>query len=466
MSTPLDPASPEASTAGAAPPTTPPDPAGPPPAPGPGASRRTGRLDPADLPFVALALAATAGAMLLAPEAWRPFSLGPLARSALLTAVALPAVLRVLRPGRWVVAVALVLVVVPVALEVHENFTDDAKLNWTRDHDGGVIATRAAAREVMAGRNPYRADYTEALPPWWRTLGVNDEPSVNPLVEHFPYLPGAFLVQVPFLAVGDLIGLEWDPRLLGLGLLAVTAVTFARRPEAPWARASAILTLGSAFTVAFASWGRNDAIPSTLFILACFSAVRRPRLAALMIGVAISFKFLFLVALPPLAWWVVDRQGWPALKRWWPAPAFLAATCLPFLLADPGAFVEDAVLFNFGLTDLVYPASGIGLPVLAPDVFQGPILAVATLVCEALALTAPVLVARRAGRLTAVPVAAAVGLWFLVLPSRTFQHDYLGFLVVLCSTLWLYLDRSLPDPDGPPPGSGRTAGDDRHSGVV
>jgi hypothetical protein len=459
MPVPPDPASPETPTAGTG---SSPGPTG---RPAPTSAR--GRLvGPDALPYVALALAATAGAMLLAPTAVRPFSLGPLARSALLSAVALPAVLRVLRPGRWIVVAALVLVTVPIALEAHGNFTDGTRIHWTREHDGGVIATRAAAREVMAGRNPYTADYTGALPPWWRTLGFTGRPTVNPLVEHFPYLPGAFLVQVPFLALGDLIGLEWDPRLLGLGLVALTAVVFARRPEAPWARAGAILTLGSAFTVAFASWGRNDAIPSTLFILACFAASRRPRLAGLMLGVAISFKFLFLVALPPLVWWVVDRQGWPAVKRWWPAPAFLAVTCLPFLLADPVAFVEDTVLFNFGLTDLVYPASGIGLPVIARDVFHGPTLAVATLVCEVLAVTLPVVIARRARRLTAVPVAAAVGLWFLVLPSRTFQHDYLGFLVVLCSTAWLYLDRSRPDPDGPPPGSGRAADASGHSGVV
>lgn len=241
--------------------------------------------------------------------------------------------------------------------------------------------------------------------------------------------------------------MNWDPRLLGLGLVTITAAVFARRPEAPWARASAILTLGCSFTVAFASWGRNDAIPSTLFILACFMAVQRPRAAGAMLAVAISFKFLFLVALPPLAWWVVNRQGWEALRRWWSLPAVLTLSILPFLLADPRALIEDTVLFNFGLTALVYPSSGIGLPVLAPDVFRGPVLAIATLVAEAAAVTVPWLWARRKRRLTAVPVAAAIGLFLLVLPSRTFQHDYLGFIVILLSTGWLYLDHPTPDPD-------------------
>ncbi|MCB0986880.1 MAG: hypothetical protein H6519_11730 [Microthrixaceae bacterium] len=438
----------------------------------PGGIDRTGSLPPTDLDspvppagerlgsrqsdgiYLALALLATLSAVQLDSSAWRPYSLGPLARSAILTSVALPAVLRILRPGRWVIAMALLLTVVPTAVAFHANLTDSTKVQWTRTHDGGVIATRAAARAVMDGHNPYTVDYTRDLPPWWRTLGVNDRPSLNPLVRHYPYLPGAFLVQVPFMALSDVAGLSWDPRYIALGLLLVTAAHFAFRPEAPWARASAILTLGSAFTVAFATWGRNDAIPSTLFILACLYASRRPRLAALMIGVAVSFKFLFLIALPPLAWWVAENHGRRALRRWWPAPAFLAATCIPFALASPGAFIEDAILFNFGLTDMVYPASGIGLPVIAPGIFQGPVLAAATVVCEALALTLPLVIARRAGRLTVVPVAAAVGLWFLVLPSRTFQHDYLGFLVVLASTLWLYLDHPDPDPDRPIPADG------------
>lgn len=412
---------------------------------------RNRKLSPSDRPYVLVALAATAVALFLAPTAWRPFSFEPLARSVLLTAVALPAVLRVMRPGRWIVVAAILLVSVPVAREVHQNFTNDTKLPWTRTHDGGVIATRAAAREVMAGRNPYAADYREELPEWWRTLGVDDKPSVNPLVRHYPYLPGSFLVQIPALALADLAGWTWDPRLFGLTLLAATMAFYARRPEAPWARASAILTMGCSFTVLFASWGRNDAIPSTLFVLACFSAISRPRLAGLMLGLAISFKFLFLVALLPLGWWVRDRAGSAGLKRLWTMPAFLAVTILPFFVVDPSAFVEDTLLFNLGLTDLVYPASGIGLPVLAPGVFHGPVLAGSSLLIEAAAFTIPVLIARRAGRLTAVPVAASVGLFLLVLPSRTFQHDYFGFLVVLASTLWLYLDHHDPDPDLPAP---------------
>ena len=139
--------------------------------------------------------------------------------------------------------------------------------------------------------------------------------------------------------------------------------------------------MGCSFTVLFASWGRNDAIPSTLFVLACFSAISRPRLAGLMLGLAISFKFLFLVALLPLGWWVRDRAGSAGLKRLWTMPAFLAVTILPFFVVDPSAFVEDTLLFNLGLTDLVYPASGIGLPVLAPGVFGFLVVLASTFGC-------------------------------------------------------------------------------------
>lgn len=155
-------------------------------------SRTPRRIGPDDRLYVFTALAATAVALMLPASAWRPFSLGPLARSALLTAVALPCVLRVLRPRSWVVLAALVMIAVPISLEVHSNFTDGSKLNWTRDHDGGVIATRAAAREVMAGRNPYTADYTDALP-------LGGEPSASTINQaSIPWSSTSRTYQGPF----------------------------------------------------------------------------------------------------------------------------------------------------------------------------------------------------------------------------------------------------------------------------
>lgn len=404
-------------------------------------------LDPSARPFLLVALAALALAGAI-PADPKPMAISGLIASTLITAVAVPCILRVFRPGRWIVAAALVAMAVPLAMETTNNLTNDSIHPRLRYHDGGVLATRAAARDVVEGRNPYGASFEDDIPDYWNPLWTRgDVVAVNPLVDHYPYLPGAFLVQIPFLKGADVLGLDWDPRFIGVGLLVVTALVVATRREAPWARASMILVLGSAFPVAYGSWGRNDVIPGCLVVLTALLADHRPRLAGLLFGLAVSFKFLVLVAVPPLVWWIAKRRGVGELRRWWTAPALLAATCVPFLVADPRAFVDDTLLFNLGLTDLVYPTSGMGLPVAAPGVFHGPVLALASVACEVVALALPLLLVRRMHRAAAIPFAAALGTWFLIWPSRTFQSGYLTLIVVLASTGWLLLGDATDDAD-------------------
>lgn len=428
----------------------------------PGAVRRPSplkRLTERDArPFFAVAVLATAAALAI-PADPEPLAISGLIAATLVTAVALPCILRILRPGRWVVVVALLALAVPLMVQTTQNLTNDSIHPRLRYHDGGVLATRAAARDVMAGRNPYAASFRDDIPSYWTPLmDRHGNRTPNPLVEHYPYLPGAFLVQIPFLVVGDALGLEWDPRLIGVALLLATGVVVARRREAPWARAATILVLGSAFPVTYGAWGRNDVIPGCLVLLTAFAALTRPRLAGALFALAVSFKFLVLVAAIPLVWWVVHRQGKAALRRWWTAPALLAALCLPFFVADPRAFIDDTLLFNLGLTDLVYPTSGMGLPVAAPGIFHGPVLALATLASEATALALPVLVIWRYRRAAAIPFGAAVGTWFLIWPSRTFQTGYLTLIVVLASAGWLLIDGVASDPDPEPDEPGDYSG--------
>ncbi|HXH57367.1 hypothetical protein [Iamia sp.] len=78
----------------------------------------------------------------------------------------------------------------------------------------------------------------------------------NPVVDHMPYLPAAFLVAVPGVVLERATGFGADPRWV-MGLVVVAAlVALARRPEPGWARGAAIM----AFVVAFLAGGLAAAV--------------------------------------------------------------------------------------------------------------------------------------------------------------------------------------------------------------
>lgn len=172
-----------------------------------------------------------------------------------------------------------------------------------RTHDGGVIVTREAARLTVGGQNPYAASYRRALPTSWsRVQGADGLPVANPVIDHDPYLPGSFLVEVPFLVVADMLGTGWDPRVLGWMALVLVVMLLAVRPGPAWIRIATVTTSANAFTLTYLAWGTNDALAACSFLLALLLAEgrpgspARPGWAGIALALAVSCKFLFLVA--------------------------------------------------------------------------------------------------------------------------------------------------------------------------
>lgn len=352
--------------------------------------------------------------------------------------VGVPLGLVALRPrGNLVLVVALVALVVPLGIRT-SNLVERPGPPAEASHDGAVFVTRAAGEEILAGRNPYRSRYADDLPESWQVLHViPGEETPNPVIDHFPYLPGAALVTVPGVLLERVIGIGGDPRwVMGLMLVAAMAA-LARRPEPAWARGAAMTAFGSAFVVIYAAWGTNDAAAAALVVLAMAAARDRPGWAGVALALAVSYKAPLALALVPWAVWVVDRGGWAALRRWWSFPATLAATCLPFLLWSPSAMVEDTVAFWAGAGDTAFPTSGLGLPVHAPGLMEGvagPVITAALLVAG---LASATVVVRRFDHVAVLPVASALVLLGLFIPARTFQPNYLGLITGLLATGWL-----------------------------
>ncbi|MGN6696319.1 MAG: hypothetical protein ACTHN0_19230 [Aquihabitans sp.] len=346
-------------------------------------------------------------------------------------------------PGaaRRLVPVAVVLVAILGAWAPH------ARANGTgiardRTHDGGVTVTVEAARMALRGENPYTERYDEVLPSSWaRVQGADGDLVANPVIDHEPYLPLSFLVQTPFVAAGDALGTGWDTRVLAWAALVGTVLLLATRPGPAWIRLGAVLTVGNAFTFTYLAWGTNDSLAACALVVALVLARQRPAWAGAALALAISCKFLLLVAVPPLLVVVLAEGGWRAVRRWWTAPALLAVTCLAYLAWSPGPFLDDVLWFNLGRTKPLMPTSGLGLPAAAGDVFHGPLLGLVTLIGLVIAFGLVPWLAHRFARPAWVGPLTSLALLGLLIPARTFQINYLVLVVTVAATGWWLFDR-------------------------
>lgn len=355
-----------------------------------------------------------------------------LAGAALALSVGLPlCVADAPRVASALVPVAVVVLAVVAGWASYARATGDGPIR-DRTHDGGVIITRAAAEDLLALRNPYARDFTDELPASWLEVQGNDGEIVpNPVVDHFPYLPAAALVHVPFVAAADAAGWTWDPRIGGWLALVAAMVVLARRPDPAWRRLAAVTALGGPFAIVYLAWGTNDVLAVSLAVLALCWAERHPGWAGATLAVALSTKPLLAVLVPPLAVVVVLTGGARALRRWWTLPGVLVATCLPALLAGPTDFLDDAVWFNLGKADVNMPTSGLGLPAVAPGVFSGALLGLVTVVGLAVAVAGPIWAVRRWPSVWAAACASGLALLAVLVPARTFQVNYLVLVAAL-----------------------------------
>jgi|GEM_PF-4375286 len=355
----------------------------------------------------------------------------------LLLGVAVPLVIVAWRPGRWIVAVAVIVAVVPMVSRT----VDNLRLSdhpFLRSHDGGVVATRAAAEHLVHGDNPYTVDFTPDLEPDHADLSEGGRViQPNPVRQHYPYLPGAFLLNAPMVAAADAAGLTWDPRWLYEAIVVLALAVLAALRHPPWVRAAAIFGVANAFTVTYVAWGTNDAAAAALVVVATIVALRHPAWAAIALAVAVSFKLFLAVALVPLVIFVIRRQGVRQLTRWWPFVAVLALSSVPFFAANPGAFVDDTIRFNLGKTALHYPTSGLGLPATHPGTFHGAVLGLTALGLLAAGVVIAVALVRWQPEVWSVLLATAVLCGALLLPNRTFQATYLTDLTMLAGGAWL-----------------------------
>lgn len=262
---------------------------------------------------------------------------------------------------------------------------------------------------------------------------------INPLVAHYPYLPAAFLVQVPLELVVSSTGGHVDPRWLYVLAVAAAVALVARSPRPGWARAAAMAALGlNLAVVVYLSWGANDSPAAALVALTAYLVVRHPIAAGVALAIAVSLKALLIVAVLPLMVFAHRSGGMSLVRRFGgAATVVVVAATTPYLLWSPRDLVEDTVSFNLGLTDLTYPTSGIGLGATFPDLFSDPVIVATSALFLLVTSVAGVRIV--AGNPSASNVLFVAGCLVVagLLPARSFQISYLPLPVMLWAFAWL-----------------------------
>lgn len=353
------------------------------------------------------------------------------------------ALVALLRPARWglLVGAAMVVVTAMCIGGAALNTSHVGAADGTAAADGGVLATRGAANALLDGHNPYTVSLAPSLGHAYQRVTANGPHGqrlvfANPLRHYYPYLPGAFLLQVPGQALAGQHG-WFDPRWVYLAAFLLAAAAIFRWPGSDWARGAALLGVATPLAMIWGGNGSNDIAVASLVVVAALVGWRRPGWGGLALAAAVSFKFVIVIAVVPLAIVWIRRRGWRSIRDWWTFPAALAATMVPFLIWSPKAFLVDTLGFQLGTVPDKFPTSGIGLPVLWPDVFHGTVAHLALVLCTALGLGAAAWLAWRWPRPEIVAPATAVALFGLLVSADTFQTNYWVMLFTLAGAGWL-----------------------------
>jgi hypothetical protein len=228
---------------------------------------------------------------------------------------------------------------IPMALEV----------SW-RAHSGPgfhaqseTIITEEAARAFVHGEDPYSATYLNG-PLAARPLGTKT---------HFPYLPGMLIFGLPR-ALGMTTAVT-DARI-PFALAAMAAIAAAlrltrREPPAKLRILQALFVLPIT-TLLMATGGDDVPVMALMILSLALLDDEHPVASGIALGAALAMKQTAWVLLPFLAVVAARRRGplkGSAIAFAGSAVVVAAAAIVPFVVWNPGAFIEDAVRFPLGL---------------------------------------------------------------------------------------------------------------------
>ncbi len=254
----------------------------------------------------------------------------------------------------------------------------------TYAHDGGVIQTEVTIEYLLAGVNPYVADYLDTPMADWGT-------EYRTALHHFPYLPWTFLFSAPFYLSSRFILGWFDQRWVYLLLFAATLVLAHSLARNRGNKLSIVMVMGlNPILASDMIFGQNDSFVLFWIVLGiwllCRAENQRGRAERPSVMILLSLAaFGLACASKPTAWFLVPflalfvlggnpgiwNEGfrWPrkgilwvsALARhMWPLVLVFIVVVGPWFLWNPGAMMDDVWRWSAGTADTPYQIRGWG----------------------------------------------------------------------------------------------------------
>lgn len=252
-------------------------------------------------------------------------------------------------------------------------------------HDGGVIQTEVTIHYLLAGVNPYVADYRNTPMAEWGT-------EYRTALDHYPYLPWTFLFSAPFYLMSSAVIGWFDQRFVYLLLFAFTLILVCCLIRSANGRLSLLTVLGlNPILASDVIFGQNDSFVLFWIVLGfwllqkaeelygnrCNQGLLR-HLSMVAFGLACASK--------PTAWFLVPfiiGYQWHTVRphptyiaHWrikqsfisilgvarflWPLVLTFIAVIGPWFVWHPAAMIEDVWHWSSGTAETSYQIRGWG----------------------------------------------------------------------------------------------------------
>lgn len=332
-----------------------------------------------------------------------------------------------------VLFVVSLIVIAPTLLEI---FLRRTSVPYEHIHDG-AIQTEEAVKFLLAGQNPYGADYSRTPMALWHFSGA-----AALALHHNGYLPLTFLLALPFYLVAQSVVGWFDVRFVYLLVFIITLFLLPRLVNAWGKKLGLLIAFGlNPLFVPFFVEGRNDGLV-LFWIVLCIYLLQHKHIAVA------AFVLSLASATKQTAWFIIPfflaylffgplKNDWRDLARRALVPLAIpfGLILLPFMAWDAHAFVADTLIYP----SATFPVAGYGagqlllmLGILSSDGAPFPFFLLALLFGIPTLLL--LLRYQRTRPTLRVFVGASATFTFVVaFFNRVFQDNYIGYIIALAA---------------------------------